>query len=143
MKKQIFIILAILLTITIIAGYYVYNITRQTQLAEINNKKYTKYYGQEVLGTTLISIINNAINDNENNAIDKKDNTIYYEDNGEDSIQISVKFLEDDRIIQMEDIAEKETENFVKFFATATFKCTKIEYHQKTNLVKSLHFEQI
>ena len=56
---------------------------------------------------------------------------------------VQVKFLESDNIIKMEDIAQQETENFIKFFATSTFKCTKIEYHPKTNMVKSLYFEQI
>ena len=43
----------------------------------------------------------------------------------------------------MEDIAEKTTESFIKYFATAQFKCTNIEYHSKTGKVKSLTFQQL
>lgn len=43
----------------------------------------------------------------------------------------------------MENIAEKQTENFIKFFATATFKCNDIKYHKQTKNVQSMYFEQI
>ena len=47
------------------------------------------------------------------------------------------------KIIKMENIAEKQTENFIKFFATATFKCNDIKYHKQTKNVQSMYFEQI
>ena len=143
MKKQIIIILIILLIILAVTGLYVYNVRRAEQLAQNSNKQYESYYEKEVLGTTLISIINKTIDTNEKNGIPKKDNTIYYIDNENNSIQITVKFLETKNEIKMEDIADKQSENFVKYFAASTFKCTKIEYHEKTKYVKSLYFEQI
>lgn len=142
MKKTLIIILAIFLIFLAVAGYYVYNVRRLASLAENHNKTYEDYYQEEILGTTLISIINKAIDSNEKNAIEKLDNSIYYEDNEKNSIKITVQFLEADDIIFMEDIAQNKIENFVKYFATATFKCTKIEYHTKTNYIKSLQFEQ-
>lgn len=143
MKKQFWIILIILCIIVAIVGLTIYNGIRLKNLTEDYNKTYESYYEQEILGTTLISIINKTIDQNEKNAIPKEQNSIYYIDNGENSIQIQVKFLESDNIIKMEDIEQQETENFVKYFATSTFKCTNIEYHPKTNMVKSLYFEQI
>ena len=138
MKKQFWIILIILCIIVAIIGLTIYNGIRLKNLTEDYNKTYESYYEQEILGTTLISIINKTIDQNEKNAIPKEQNSIYYIDNGENSMQIQVKFLESDNIIKMEDIEQQETENFIKYFATSTFKCTKIEYHPKTNMVKSL-----
>ena len=143
MKKIFIIILTILLIILAVAGYYVYNVRKLSQLVEKNNKQYEGYYQQEILGTTLISLINKSIDNNEKNGVDKQKNTIYYLDNDKNSIQITVQFLETEKVIKMEDIAEKQSENFVKYFATASFKCTKIEYHQKTKYIRSLYFEQI
>ena len=143
MKKQFFIILIILCIIVAIIAFNIYNGIRLKNLAKDYNKTYESYYEQEILGTTLISIINKTIDQNEKNEIEKEENGIYYIDNGENSIQIQIKFLESDNVIKMEDIEEQGTENFIQFFATSTFKCTKLEYHQKTNMVKSLYFEQI
>lgn len=143
MKKQFWIILIILCIIVAIVGLTIYNGIRLKNLTEDYNKTYESYNEKEILGTTLISIINKTIDQNEKNAIPKQEDSIYYIDNGENSIQIQVKFLESDNIIRMEDIAKQETENFIKYFATATFKCTSIEYHEKTNMIKSLYFEQI
>lgn len=143
MKKQFIIILIILLIILAISGYYVYNVRRLDSLAQKNNKQYDSYYEKEILGNTLMSIINKTIDINEKNNISKQEDSIYYEDNKTNSIQITVKFLESDKIVRMEDIAEKQSENFIRYFASATFKCTKIEYHEKTKCIKSLHFEQM
>ena len=143
MKKQLLIIMIIFVLIVAAIGLYFYNLNRLDLLAEDHNKTYEQVASQDILGTTLISVINKAIDENEKNGIQKQENTIYYEDNGKDSIQISIQFKELDNVVHMEDIAEQTTESFIQFFATATFRCTKIEYHEKTNFVKSLYFEQI
>lgn len=142
MKKTFVIILVFFLIILAIISNYLYNKQRSGVLRKDHNEPYETYYQQEVVGTTLISIINKAINDNEKNAVDKPKNSIYYTENDIDSIKITVQFLEADKPIFMEDIANQTSETFVKFFAIAKFKCTKIEYHEKTNYVKSLYFEQ-
>lgn len=141
MKKTIFIILTILVIITTIVTLYVNNLTKLQNIAKKNNSEYEQYYEKEILGTTLISIINKAIDYNEKNNIEKQNGV--YINNNENSIHITVKFLESDKIISMESIAEKQTENFVKYFSTANFKCTNIEYHNKTKYIKNMFFEQI
>ena len=143
MKKSVFIILSILLIISITICLYINNARRLANLAQKNNKEYEQYYEQEILGTTLISLINKTMNYNNKNNIQKQEDTIYYKNNDTNSIQITIKFLESDKIINMEDIAEKQSESFIKFFATSSFKCTNIEYHKKTNNIQSMHFEQI
>ena len=141
MKKQFIILIIILLIIVAVVGLYFYNLNRLNLLAENHNKTYQQIENQDILGTTLISIINKAIDDNEKNEVTKE--SIYYQDNEQNSIKITIQFKELDHTVQMEDIAAQTTENFIQFFATATFRCTKIEYHEKTNFVKSLYFEQI
>ena len=143
MKKKVTIILTLLLIISSIVCLYIYNIKKIDNYSKQNNKEYEYFYKQEILGTTLISIINKATNDNEKNNIAKQKESIYYEDNQKNSVQITIKFLDIDRTVKMEEISQKQTENFVKVFATATFKCTNIEYHEKTKCIKSLYFEQV
>lgn len=143
MKKTFVIILVFFLIIVAIISGVLYNKKRSSVLTKDYNKPYETYYKQEILGTTLISIINKAIDDNEKNGVDKPKECIYYQENETNSIKITVQFLEADKPIYMEDIAKQTSETFISFFATASFKCTKIEYHEKTNYVKSLYFEQI
>ena len=95
---------------------------------------------EKILGTDLISIINKAIDTNEKNAITKQGS--YYQDDEEKTIKIYIQFLEDERTILMEDIAEKGTENFIKYFGQAQFEFTKIEYHSKTGNIKAMYFQQ-
>lgn len=142
MKKTFIIILISLIILLAIVGYYVINIRKMATLVQKHNTFYEEYLNKEIEGTKLISIINKAVDENENNVVKKNKETNYYEDNGENSIHITVKFLEREEIAYMEDIAQKQSETFVKFFANAKFKCTKIEYHSSTNYVKRLYFEQ-
>ena len=143
MKKNFVIILIILLILLAIAGYYIYNIRKVASLAENYNQPYETYYNQEILGSTLISIINKAMDDNEKNAIPKISNSIYYEQNEEDSIKIEVKFSDEYEAIPMEKITNQGIETFMDLYPTAVFKCTKIEYHEKTKRIKYLYFEYI
>ena len=143
MKKSIFIVLAILFIIAIVICLYIYNVKKIENVTIKHNKQYEEYCNKEILGTELISLINKAIDYNEKNSVEKQENTIYYINNNTNAIQITVKFLDNDKIIKMENIAEKQTENFIKFFATATFKCNDIKYHKQTKNVQSMYFEQI
>ena len=143
MKKSIFVILTILFIIVIAISLYIHNAQKLENIAIKHNQQYEEYCNKEILGTDLISLINKAIDYNEKNNVKKQENTIYYINNNTNSIQITVKFIENDKIIKMENIAEKQTENFIKFFATATFKCNDIKYHKQTKNVQSMYFEQI
>lgn len=142
MKKTFLILLIVIVILILISSYYIYNIRRIETSAQKNNKQYEEYCSKQIIGTQLISLINKAIDNNEKNEVLKQQDSIYYENNNKNSIQVTIKFAEEDRIIKMEDIAQKGTENFVKYFSTATFECTKVDYHKDTKYIKSLHFEQ-
>ncbi len=143
MKKSLIIILIIFAIILAIIGYYVYNTRRIASLSKQINETYEAYGSAEIEATSLISIINKAIDDNEKNGVEKVENGILYEDNGKNSIIITVKFLQSDNIYRMEDIARGTSESFINAYLGANFKCTSIEYHEQTNQIKSMQFEEV
>lgn len=142
MKKNVFIIIAIVLIIVAIIVYNFYGYRQKMILAQQNNKTYNSFYEQPVLGTDLATLINKAIDSNEKNAVEKDEKGIYL-NNEKNSINIEVKFLELDKIIPMESINKQDVIRFVQNFGAMSFKCTKIEYHKTTQNVKYMYFEQI
>lgn len=142
--KKILIILLILSIILVVGVYSVYRYRTNVYQIQKQNREYEQYYNINVLGTELISIINKTINLNTKNNITKDDKG-YFVDNGENSIKINVefKYKNDTKTISMEEIASTGAESFVKVYSTANFKCTKIEYHEKTHNVKNVTFEEV
>ena len=142
--KKILIILLILSIILVVGVYSVYRYRTNVYQIQKQNREYEQYYNINVLGTELISIINKTIDLNTKNNITKDDKG-YIVDNGENSIKINVefKYKNDTKTISMEEIASTGAESFVKVYSTANFKCTKIEYHEKTHNVKNVTFEEV
>ncbi|MCI8361993.1 MAG: hypothetical protein HFJ41_02445 [Clostridia bacterium] len=141
--KKILIILILLIVAIIAVVVYQYN-SYNIKLAEIKkiNKEYENFTENEILGTSLITLINKAINSNEKNNILKDDKGLYKE-NETTSIKIEVKFTESDNIFSMESIGRIGSEEFMKNYGPISFKCTQKTYHEKTNNIKYLLFEQI
>lgn len=142
MKKNVFIIITIVFIIIAIIVYNFYNYKKIKLEAEKNNRTYNSFYNQEVLGTDLATLINKAIDNNEKNAVEKDEKGVYL-DNGKNSVNIDIKFLELDKVIPMESINKQDVIQFVQNFGAMKFKCTKIEYHKNTQNVKYIYFEQI
>ena len=142
MKKILICILSVFLVIICIVGYSVYSKNENTAQISVDNKTYESYYNKEVLGTDIISIINKATDSNEKNDI-KIDEDGNYIDNGKNSIRIEIKFLELDKVITMERINNVGIEKFWSNYGALSFKCTKIDYHEKTHKVKYMYFEEI
>ncbi len=142
MKKNLFIILGIfLIFVAILVGIY-FNIIKFAVIAQKNNKEYEQYTKNSILGSDLMTLINKASNQNDKNNIEK-DEKKYYIENDTTSIKIEVKFLESDKTFSMETISALGADKFIKNYSNMTFKCTKIEYHKKTNNIKYMLFEQI
>lgn len=108
----------------------------------VDNKTYESYENKEVLGTDIISIINKATDSNKKNDIKIGEDGNYI-DNGKNSIRIEIKFLELDKVITMERINNVGIEKFWSNYGALSFKCTKIEYHEKTHRVKYMYFEEV
>ena len=142
--KKFLIVLLILFIILAIGIYSVYRYRSSILETQKLNREYEQYYNIYILGTELISIINRTSDINHKNDIAKDDNG-YYVDNGDNSLHIYIKFVykNNSKTIQMEDIEKSGSETFIKVYSTASFKCTKIEYHEKTHNVKSLTFEEV
>ena len=131
MKKIIICILSIFLIIICIVVYGVYQKNENTAQIGVDNKTYESYENKEVLGTDIISIINKATDSNKKNDIKIGEDGNYI-DNGKNSIRIEIKFLELDKVITMERINNVGIEKFWSNYGALSFKCTKIEYHEKS-----------
>ena len=146
MKKNLIILISILLIICAFVVYFVINYRNMQMQAQINNKEYNTYKEKTIVGTTLVSIINKTVDNNEKNNIEKDNSNVYIE-NEDNSIKIYIYFLDEDgkRIetpYTMEQIYNKGSDSFIKLYGTSNFTCTNIDYHSKTGKVKSLTFEQ-
>ena len=95
-----------------------------------------------IYGTELATLINKAVNENENNKI-SKDEKGYYQENASNSIKIYVKMNTNGKTYQMETFYNNDITNFVENFNLVRFKCTKIEYHKDLGRVSKLYFEEI
>lgn len=142
MKKIIICILSIFLIIICIVVYGVYQKNENTAQIGVDNKTYESYENKEVLGTDIISIINKATDSNKKNDIKIGEDGNYI-DNGKNSIRIEIKFLELDKVITMERINNVGIEKFWSNYGALSFKCKKIEYHEKTHRVKYMYFEEV
>ena len=141
MKKNLFVLLGIFIIIITILLYFYINYRNIELQASKLNKEYEIYTKDEILGSSLITVINKAINQNEKNEVEKDEKNRYIS-NDKNSIIIEVKFLESDKTFSMEAIAKLGTDQFIKNYSNRKFKCTKEEYH-KTNYIKYLLFEEI
>ena len=148
MKKNLIILISALLIICVFVVYFVINYRNMQMETQINNKEYIEYEDKTIVGTTLVSLINKTVDNNEKNNIEKDDQNVYIE-NDENSVKIYIYFLDlkkDNEYIKtpytMEQIYNNDTENFIRLYGTSNFHCTNIDYDEKTGNVKSLTFEQ-
>lgn len=142
MKKNLLILLGIFLLIVAILSYTYYNIRKINIIADQVNKEYEEYTKNPILGSSLMTLINKAINQNEKQELPKDKQNRYIE-NEENSIRIEIKFIESDKIYDMEAIASLGSEQFIKNYNSMQFECTKVEHHIKTRQIKYMLFEQL
>lgn len=122
---------------------YIYGETKISHNRKVaNNQQYEKILNKEITGSELVSIINKIINSNEENQI-KLDKNERFKDNEENSIQARIKFKDSDQVFYIEQIYNNDIKKFIQLYSISKFKCTSIEYHKKTKLIKSLYFEEV
>ena len=142
MKKIAVFFLGIVIIVVGISYMYL-NFKANYNAAKRENMQFESYYNEEIYGTDLATIINKAVDSNKINEV-QKDNRGKYINNENNSINIDIKMLDDNGTkYTMEKIYNGGTTTFVQYYSQIKFKCTKIEYHQKTNKVKYMLFEQI
>lgn len=142
MKKSLFILITIFAIIILILTLSIYNNQKAIKRAEMANLEYERYTTNNILGSSLMTLINKVIDNNEKNDVEKDKNNLYIS-NEENSIIIEVKFIEADQIFRMEAIAKQGSEAFIKNYNTMSFKCIKKQYHEKTKNISYLYFEQV
>ena len=141
--KKILLLIGIVIIVIVATIYYIYfNNLATLNNAKKENQSFEAYYKKEITGAELVTFINKGSNQNiENNA--GKDKNGKYIDNGLNSINIDIKFIDNGSTLNFEKIYDNGTENFIKYYREITFKCTDIQYHEKTGIVKYMLFEQI
>ena len=142
MKKSILMLFTIIIIIVTIicVNYNSYQIEYKNILEE--NKEFEQYMNKELYGTHLGTIINKAIDKNIKNKIAKDDKNLFIQ-NEENSIQIEIYMTDTEQIYKMETVYNAGTQRFIQYYGNIKFKCSKIEYHEKTKRVKYILFEQI
>ena len=143
MKKTIIYIVSIVIVICVLIASKLY--TSKEYLIKIKefNNKYEKYTSNEIVGTEVASIINQAVDDNEYERI-KKDKNGKYIQNDKNSINIEIKITEfsEEQIYTMETLYNGGIEQFVKYYGQIRFKATDIKYNENKR-IKYILFEQI
>ena len=143
MKKTIIYIITAVIIICVLIASKLY--ANKQYLVEIKkfNTKYEKYLNNEIVGTEVASVINQAVDNNEYYRV-KKDDSDKYIQNDENSIIIEVKITEfkEEKLYSMETLYGGGMTEFVKYYGQIPFKATKIEYN-KNKKIKFILFEQI
>ena len=141
--KKMFIFIIIILIIVAIVGIKYVSYKNEYRIIQNENSEFEEYKDKEVYGLTVGTIINKAIDKNTKNKVEK-DNDGNFIQNDENSIKIELHMKENDKDyeLQMEQIYNAGTEQFVQYYGNIKFKCSKIEYHEKTGRIKYILFEQ-
>ena len=117
MKKTLIYIISIVIVICVLIVSKLY--ANKEYMVEIKkfNTKYEKYINNELIGTEVASVINQAVDDNEYERIKKDENGKYIQ-NDENSINIEVKITEfsEEQIYTMETLYNGGMDQFVFYF---------------------------
>ena len=131
--KKFIIFFAVSIIIICIISYIFINYKANYNVAKISNLEFENYLNKELYGTDVSTLINRAVDNNEKNSVQKNNKGIYL-NNDKNSINIEIKMKDDDSTYKMEMFYKNGIQNFIKYYGNIKFKCTKIEYHQVTNI---------
>ena len=139
MKKTILVIFSIV--ILIVACIYMNY--KQTMISQNEIKKFNsafEFYNKEsLLGTDITTVINKAIDNNEQYSVKKDDNGMYIEDD-KNSIKIYVYMIINDTTYPMEKLKSTGLDEFTRYFGEVEFKCTDVKYHGETGKISEMTF---
>ncbi|MBP7025156.1 MAG: hypothetical protein UFI45_00180 [Clostridia bacterium] len=142
MMKKIAIFLLIIIGIVSTISYLYLNSINNQRIAQKENIKFEIYKDEEITGAEVTTLINKAINSNQQNEIEK-DKKGRYIDNETNSINIDIKFIDDDVTYNIEKIYNNGMDKFLTYYRDIKFKCVDVQYHDKTQKIKYMLFEQI
>ena len=139
MKKTLLIICILFLIIMLILFTNLKQVQRQNRELQKFNSEYEFYNREGLCGVDITTVINKAVDNNEKYEVEKDENG-YYIPNEENSIKIHIKLINNEKTYEMERIKEIGLESFVEFFGEVDFKCTNIEYHEKSGKISKMTF---
>lgn len=139
-KLAIFFLIVIIIVVGI--SYIYLNYKANYYEVKKENSELESYYNKEFYGVDVVTIVNKAVNNNTINEVEKDKNNKYIK-NDTNSIKIDLKMLDNDKTYDMETIYAGGMDTFLKYYNEIKFKCTKIEYHQKTGKISYMLIEQI
>lgn len=139
--KKIAVFFIIIIAIVCSISYLYLNNIANYKNAQKENAKFEIYKDEEIKGTRLASLINQAIDNNKRNEV-KKDKQGKYIDNEVNSVNIDIKFIDDDVIYNIEKIFASGIPKFINYYGDITFKCNEVQYHTSQK-IKYMQFEQI
>lgn len=140
--KKLAVFFLIIVIIIVGISYMYLNYKANYHEARRENNQFESYYNQEFYGADVATIVNKAYDSNLTNSVQRDDNGNFIE-NDTTSIKIDLKMLDTDETYNMETIYKGGMDKFVQYYGSIKFKCTKIEYHNKTQKVKYMLIEQI
>ncbi len=140
--KKLAVFFLIIVIIIVGISYMYLNYKANYHEARRENNQFESYYNQEFYGADVATIVNKAYDNNLTNSVQRDDSGNFIE-NDTTSIKIDLKMLDTDETYNMETIYKGGMDKFVQYYGSIKFKCTKIEYHNKTQKVKYMLIEQI
>ena len=141
MKKTFILLFTLLLVIIIIAVVNINNLEKNNKQILKYNAEYEYYCKDIILGTELTTLINKAMDNNEKNNIPKDEKNHYIPDE-ENSIKIFIKMKSAENTYPMENFYKAGINDFTKYFGSVNFKCSEIKYHEKSNKISEIYFEE-
>ena len=143
MKKPFILIISFVLIICVIVLSKYYEFKSQKEIIDKFNLSYEKFLDKEILGTDITTVINKAVDDNENQVVKKDEKGKYIQDD-EKSVYIEVKITEakDKPIYNMESLYSGGMAEFAHYYGQEKFISTKVEYNS-LGKVKYILFEQV
>lgn len=139
--KKISIFLVIVLIIAAAVGFKYMSYKNEYNAIQKENKEFEEYKDKEVYGLEVGTMINKAVDKNTKNKIEKDNNGKFIQ-NDKNSIEIEIYITDNETTYKMETIYNAGTEQFVQYYGSIKFKCSKIEYHENTGRIKYMLFEQ-
>ena len=141
MKKFLILFVIVIVIVSIIAvRYSSYKVEHDTIMQE--NAEFEQYKDKEIYGLDLATIINKVMDKNIKNEISKDDKGMFIE-NDTNSIKMEIYMTDNEQTYRAETFYNNGIEQFMEYYRDIKFKCSKIEYHENTNKIKYLYFEQI
>ncbi len=148
MKKIFFSIILLVVLILAIVLVGISDKNRKNNEISKFNTQFEKYNKETLYGTDILSIINKAIDNNEQYAIEKNQDGFYIE-NDTNSVKVEITLLTTDEdgkpkevVHQMEELEKAGLDEFISIFNLTAFEFSKIEYNSQ-NRVSKIYVKQL